>query len=261
VGEHHALTEPWVAIGGKDRRPDHTKFQVSGPSGRPLDFRVVGTTVLPADGDPRLGEGMVLSHEGQRRAVEGSDVPPTADSLLIKFEPGADRTAVIEQLQRRVGTKATAGGVLDVLKPQKPTDLVSFGGVKSLPFVLSGILAVAAVATLAHLLVSAVRRRRRDLAILKTLGFVRRQVTAAVAWQATTLAAIALLVGLPVGVLVGRWLWVWFASQQGVVAEPRVPFSAVILVVPAAVVVANVVAVLPARAAGLTQPALVLRTE
>jgi len=130
-----------------------------------------------------------------------------------------------------------------------------------LPFVLAGILAVVAVATLAHLLVSAVRRRRRDLAILKTIGFVRRQVTAAVAWQATTLAAIALLIGLPTGVAVGRWLWAWFASQQGVVAVARVPFSAVALVVPATIVLANLVAALPARAASLIKPALVLRTE
>jgi ABC-type lipoprotein release transport system permease subunit len=236
-------------------------IDVAGPSGRPFRFRVVGKTVLPADADSRLGEGVLLSRAAVQRAVEGSGVPGGADSLLIRFKPGADQDAVVDRVQRAIDPRSAPGAALDVLPPQKPTDLVSFGGVEALPFVLAGILAVVAVATLAHLLVSAVRRRRRDLAILKTLGFVRRQVTAAVAWQATTLATIALIVGLPVGVAIGRALWAWFASQQGVVAEVRIPVIAVVLIIPAAIVVANVVAAVPARVASLTKPALVLRTE
>ena len=70
---------------------------------------------------------------------------------------------------------------------------------------LAGLLALLAAAALAHLLVTSVRRRRRDLAILKSLGFVRGQVSAAVAWQATTVALLALAVGLPLGVALGRW--------------------------------------------------------
>jgi len=106
-----------------------------------------------------------------------------------------------------------------------------------------------------------VRRRRRDLAILKTLGFSRTQVTAAVLWQAATLAVLALLVGVPLGVAVGRWLWVFFATQLGVVVEPRIPVVAVLLVLPAAIALAALVAAIPARVASLTKPALVLRTE
>ena len=254
-----------IALGAKTMRRVHahlgSTIKVNGPSGRRFAFRVVGKTVLPADSDPRLGEGIVVSTAALERVAEGSGESSAADSLLIRFAPGANRSAVVDNLQRVVGTTGSSGGVLDVLPPQKPTDLVNFGGVESLPFVLAGILAVVAVATLAHLLVSAVRRRRRDLAILKTIGFVRRQVAAAVAWQATTLVAIALLVGLPVGSAIGRWLWALFATQQGVVAEPRVPLPAILLLIPAAVVLANIVAALPARVAGMTRPALVLRTE
>jgi predicted lysophospholipase L1 biosynthesis ABC-type transport system permease subunit len=50
-----------------------------------------------------------------------------------------------------------------------------------------------------------VRRRRRDLAILKILGFRRRQVAGAVAWQATSCTMAALALGLPLGVAAGRW--------------------------------------------------------
>ena len=126
---------------------------------------------------------------------------------------------------------------------------------------LAGILGVLGMATMTHLLASAVRRRRRDLAILKTLGFSRTQVTAAVLWQAATLAVLALLVGMPLGVAVGRWLWVFFATQLGVVVESRIPVVAVLLVLPAAIAIVALVAAIPARVASLTKPALVLRAE
>jgi hypothetical protein len=53
--------------------------------------------------------------------------------------------------------------------------------------------------TMAHTLITSVQRRRRDLAVLKTLGFVRGQVAATIAWQATTFAVVALCLGLPFG--------------------------------------------------------------
>jgi ABC-type lipoprotein release transport system permease subunit len=123
------------------------------------------------------------------------------------------------------------------------------------------LLALLAVGTLAHTLVSATRRRRRDLAILKTLGFVRPQVRGTLAWQATTLGTVALLVGLPTGIAGGRWGWRLFAGQLGVLADPVVPLLAIYIVVPAALFLVNVVAALPGRAAARTQPATVLRSE
>jgi ABC-type lipoprotein release transport system permease subunit len=57
-----------------------------------------------------------------------------------------------------------------------------------------------------HTLVTSVRRRR-DLAMLKTLGFVRGQVVAAMVWQATTFAVVALALGRPLGLAAGRWPW------------------------------------------------------
>jgi ABC-type lipoprotein release transport system permease subunit len=114
---------------------------------------------------------------------------------------------------------------------------------------------------LAHTLVSSIHRRARDLAVLKTLGFVRSQVRAVVAWQSVFLAAATLLVGVPAGVAVGRWTWTIFADRVGVVPAPRVPLLAVGLVIPATVVLANLLGVVPARSAARTRPAIVLRTE
>ena len=84
--------------------------------------------------------------------------------------------------------------VLRWVPPDQVENLRQVGG---LPRVLAGVVAILAVSTLVHTLVTSVRHRRSDLTVLKALGFSRRQVWATVAWQATTLAALALLAGLP----------------------------------------------------------------
>jgi ABC-type lipoprotein release transport system permease subunit len=104
-------------------------------------------------------------------------------------------------------------------------------------------------------------RRRRDLATLKTLGLVRRQVQATVAWQATILTGLALLAGLPLGVAVGRWAWALFSSGLGIPPGALVPVPFVLLMIPAALLAANAVAYWPARAAARLSPARVLRAE
>ena len=148
-----------------------------------------------------------------------------------------------------------------VAAPEKPVDLVNFGRVQNLPLVLAALLGTLAAITLAHLLVTSIRRRRRDLAVLKTLGFSSAQVRGTVAWQATALGILAALVGIPVGVLAGRWVWIVFARQLGIVPRPAVPVLTFFLLAAAALVVANLVAVVPGRAAAHVRPAIVLRSE
>jgi hypothetical protein len=86
-------------------------------------------------------------------------------------------------------------------------------------------------------------------------------VVAAVASQATTIAAIGLLAGLPLGIGVGRFAWNLFADDLGVVPEAVTPIGLSVLVVPATILVANLTAALPAQTAARTRPALVLRAE
>jgi len=222
----------------------------------PVSMRVVGRAVFPVFGEVgRLGDGAFVGPAGWER-VSGAPLDPSDTSLLLRLAPGADVDALVGDLEGRLGV-----GTVYLISQGKPTDIVNFGRVEATPYVLGAILAALSVATLTHLLVSATRRRRRELAILKTLGFVRRQVRAAVAWQATTLVTVALLVGVPVGIAVGRWVWTLFADELGVVAVPRVPLLAVALLIPCALVVANLVAAAPAAAAARTRPATVLRSE
>jgi ABC-type lipoprotein release transport system permease subunit len=97
-----------------------------------------------------------------------------------------------------------------------------------------------------------VRRRRRDLALLKALGFTHRQLSATVAWQASVAAAVGVVVGLPIGVALGRQLWTQFARNINAVPEPTVPVLAVALVAVGTIVLANIVAAIPGRIAART---------
>ena len=64
--------------------------------------------------------------------------------------------------------------------------------------------------------------------MLKTLGLVRRQVLSVVEWQALSLAGVALLVGVPLGLLAGRWAWVLFAGAAGVAPAASIPVPLVL---------------------------------
>ena len=132
---------------------------------------------------------------------------------------------------------------------------------RTTPIVLAGLLALLALLTVAHALVTGVRRRRRDLALLKTLGFTRGQVSGAVAWQASTIGVIALVVGIPLGVVLGRWAWSALANNLGTVSEPIVPIALLLVAIPVVLVLLNAVAYLPGRVAARLRPATVLRSE
>jgi ABC-type lipoprotein release transport system permease subunit len=112
-----------------------------------------------------------------------------------------------------------------------------------------------------HALTAVTRHRRRDLAILKTIGFTRRQLSRTVAWQSTVIVLVAIAVGVPLGLALGRWLWRFVSTQLGVVPHPLVPPVWVAVVVLGALVVANLIAALPGWRAARTPAAAVLRHE
>jgi FtsX-like permease family len=222
-----------------------------------LSMRVVGRVVLPEGGfGPGLAEGASMSFHALQRLIP--DVQP--NFFVMRVKHGVDRGAVARKLDPVVRPFDTDINILQAT-PDEGGNLHNLSRAQAVPVGLAGILAVAAVGALAHTLITSLRRRRKDLAILKTIGFVSRQVSATVAWQATTLVAIGLIVGIPLGLATGRWGWTLFADQLGVVSEPVVPLVTALLAVPVAILAANLIAVIPGRLAGRTRPALVLRTE
>jgi ABC-type antimicrobial peptide transport system permease subunit len=227
-------------------------------------LHVVGRAVFPrfaaysgAD-KTGLGDGAAVTLPALEAIVPGS----YESLLLVDLEPGSDLDAVITRLRQQVVPLFDEDSdPPKVSVPDRPDDILGYEGVNRTPLVLAGVLVLLAGGTTVHALVSVVRRRRRDLAMLKALGFVRRQVAAAVASQATTIAVLALVVGIPLGVALGRALWTLLAQRIGAVASPSVPTAGLLVMVPLVLLVANAVAALPARRAASTQPAIVLRAE
>jgi putative ABC transport system permease protein len=183
-------------------------------------------------------------------------LPPFA-TVLVKFRDGVSAAAGITALVARVDGL----GPLAVTGPDTPADLVNFGELQDLPLLLGPALGGLALLAVAHLLFTAVRRRHRDLAVLRALGFTGRRVRATVSWMAVTVAVAALAFGVPLGILVGRLAWLVFARQLGIQpAWVLSPVSFAVLIA-AGVAAAVAVAAAPGASASRTCPATILRTE
>lgn len=84
---------------------------------------------------------------------------------------------------------------------------------------------------------------------------------ATVAWQASTVAVVGLVIGIPLGLLVGTFVWRRVAEELGVSPDPAWPILGVALLIVGALVAVNFIAAVPARRAARTRPAVVLRSE
>jgi hypothetical protein len=242
-------------------------------------LKIVGTATLPAIGGvfdlhTSMGVGAMvpISIEPPRfrkflhspyEALNGHSV------LLVRLRPGAPTTLALKSLQAIATVGDTAlnatpqgGGIsISVLPVQYPAEIENYRTIGVIPSLLALSLAVGAVVALGLTLVASVHRRRRDLALLRTLGFTSRQLLATVAWQASVAGTTGALVGVPTGVVVGRWLWTLFARNIDAVPDPIVSVTSVLVVGLSAVVLANVVAAFPGRIAARTSTAQVLRGE
>ena len=241
-----------IALGGADLRAlrQHVGGTVmAGTAGRTVRLRITGQVVLSPEitnEQAPLGTGGVMTLAGAD-AVSGSRLPRNV--YLVRLRPGAAGLA---------GLRQRFPGV--VLPATPPPEVRNLRQVNGLPLALALLLGLLAIGTVAHTLVTSVRRRRHDLAVLKVVGFVRGQVRAAVAWQATAIALAGLVVGLPLGAAAGRWAWLAFAGQFAIRPVP-VLSPLVLLAVPAVLLLANAAAALPGRSAARTRPAVTLRTE
>jgi ABC-type lipoprotein release transport system permease subunit len=222
------------------------------------DLTVVGIPVFPDFGfGPGLGQGA-----GSTMDLLNEFYPEATQNLLLgRLAPGVDHATAIERINRDLLKVNRDIAVETADLGELGSSLLHTQRSRGLPLILAGLFGLVALATLVHVLVTSVRRRRRDLAILRTIGFTRRQIVATIAWQATTIAVIALLIGVPLGFLVGRFTWALFADHLGVVSVPVEAWGSVAIVVPTVLILANLVAIGPAMFARRTQPAQALRAE
>jgi hypothetical protein len=243
--------------------------EVGGGDGAPAVLRVVGTATMPAVGTASLahlemGIGALLSDQLIPAEAKNTFANPVLgpNAILVRLRAGADGNRARDSLHRIAGLLSNRANFgVSVESVQRPAEIVNYRSMGGTPTLLGAGLAAGAVCALGLTLVASVRHRRRDLAVLKTLGLTRRQLAAVVAWQSTVAIVIGTVAGVPLGIALGRQLWVRFAQEVHAVPAPHVPAWSVVLVVVGALVLANIVAALPGRIAAATPAALVLRAD
>jgi len=215
-------------------------------------MRVVGRALFSQTGDAKgyINQGAQITFAALRRLMP--DTPATL--VRYRLTPRADPATVNAQISAAVVP-------FPLHTPAPPKSITSFGRTNNLPEIVAAIMAIVAAAALAHTMVTSVRRRRRDFAILETLGCVRRQLSTTVATTATTFACIALLAGIPLGLIGGTWAWNAIANALGVPSEPTLSIAGITLVILGMLLAANVIALLPAALARRTNPATALHAE
>jgi hypothetical protein len=239
---------------------------VTSPAGAPRvrQFRVVGLLAFPGDfGTGGLGTGAALTtagyiaaqcppSSGQARCLSAARARPP-DAVLVRAVPGpAGRAALARHI---------AADNANAYRPVVPAALVNFGESANFPLLLGSIVALCGLATLVHLLVVGVTRRRIENGLLMALGMVRRQRAAIVFWQATAVAIAALLFGIPLGIAAGQAIWRAFAAGLGVVPVPVIGAWPVAAIAVGVLVTANALAAIPAATATRTWPGALLRAE
>ena len=248
----------------------------------PTRMVVAGTATFPAIAGTStfaehtgLGVGALLS---SRRfpasflgAVQNPDPVLNGPGLVfVRMRPGVSVSVGRRDMQQAINIASAqfaadpnpqaSGGGVTYLTVQRPAEIVNYQATGDTPEVLAAALGAGAILALLLVLAGTVRTRRADLAVLKTLGFTRSQLAFTLIWQATVVVVGGIVIGIPVGIALGRLLWDLFPRNIDVVPAPAVP-SSVAAVALGAVVVAVLVALLPGRTAASTPPAIVLREE
>ncbi len=240
------------------------RVRVTDPQGVPHEavFRVVGRASLNG-GAGGMGNGAAMTIG----SLVSTQCPPGlgqtacqravrhhfAYIVLVRASPGPAGRAALARHIRKYRSLA--------YQPQKPTALVNFGQSVDFPVLFGVLLSLFGAATMLHLLLVSVARRRRETGLLKALGFVRGQVAAVFCWQATTVALVGVAVGAPAGIAVGKVLWRIFATNFGVVPAAVVQPLSLVALVAGVLAAANLLAAIPALLAARSHAGQLLRTE
>jgi hypothetical protein len=218
-------------------------------------FRVVGVVLFPTiEFSSPLADGAAFTLDGGNRLKLGDPNRDDAGSerLLIRWAAGVDHNAA----RRRLEDGTTAAEL-----PIVPPEVNGLRDVKLFPAAAAAGLVVLGVISTSHALAVTVRRRRVELGVLSALGFTPRQRRQVIAAQATTIACVALVVGIPLGVMAGRVIWSMIARSMGVATDAAFPLGLIVVGSFAVIVVLNLIAAIPARSAGRLPVTDALRSE
>lgn len=222
-----------------------------GSSTEPIGpLRVVGRVVINDNGTEQRngGAGGVVTN-GLFDRIDALEIPR---DILVKLAPGTDLAAAVAEL------RPDFGGVVGLARPQ--ADVRNLERVRPQLWVVAPVVVLFAIAALVQALITMVRVRRRDLAVMRSLGFTGRQVAESIGWHAAFVQGVALLAGVPLGVIAARWGWMSVESRLGVVPATPVPWLTILLAVAGALVICAGT-MLMGRVAGTPRTADALHSE
>jgi hypothetical protein len=196
-------------------------------NGHARRLRVVGTATFPAFGTARFSEaGLGTGALGVAALFPQSDPTGKYNYVLLRYKQSVSKPGAIASLRRLVAE----AGCLDsdcVITDLRPSEINGFRNARGVPIPVALTLALLLTATLAHVLLSTLRRRTGDLAVLHALGCVRSQIAATLRWQTLVITGTAVLVGVPLGLFAGQFAWHAFTHQLGI--APGTVFPIVLL--------------------------------
>jgi predicted lysophospholipase L1 biosynthesis ABC-type transport system permease subunit len=203
-------------------------------------MRVVGVLTFPPISQigtdmPRLGSGALLTHGGLVRA--GFDVANGPEFTAVRLVDGASPQRVIAANPKGFQDVAQSSTVW--LTDAKPSELRQL--LAAMPYLRGALIVAYAVllGVLAQALWSLTHANRDDLAVLRVVGCVRRQLDATAAWQVVPFLVGAVVIGIPVGTLLGLFAYRWFARSLAVVDTAPASWFEVLVLIAAVVVAAG----------------------
>jgi predicted lysophospholipase L1 biosynthesis ABC-type transport system permease subunit len=176
--------------------------------------------------------------------------------VAVRFAPGTSLSKDFGRLQSGLGPLSS-----DLSPPLLPDELTNLQNVRTLPEVLAAFLGLIAVAALGSVLWSCARRRNHEFAVLRTLGMTRGNIRTILNSQGTAIGFSGLVIGIPLGLAVGRLGWRAIAERVPLSQSPPLALAAALLLIPVTLIAANMLALWPGRIALAHSPAAELRVE
>jgi ABC-type lipoprotein release transport system permease subunit len=214
---------------------------------------VVGTAVFPYESAETIDDGAALLPE---TLFDVTDESTASIHYVMRYADGTDPAAVEAALAEEHGLVFNR-----FTSPHPPAQVRNISVTKQVAVALAVFFSLLGVLAVTHAVVVSSRRRRLDLAVLRTLGFVRRQVRVAFLAQSLVFGIVATVIGIPIGVLTGRLVWRAVTDELGAVTTPTAPWGAVLAIVPVVLVVSALLSWWPGRAASRRRPSEALRAE
>jgi FtsX-like permease family len=216
--------------------------------------RVVLPALAPADASrPQLGRGAVMTQLG----LEARHGPIAPSAILVEARPGDALN-----LEQRIIDRLPTDRALDLLHDQQTGELRAWkDDLEQTPIIAVSLAAVLLAGVLAHSVALTVRRRGKELAVLRALGITARQIGSALRSQTLWMTASGLAIGLPVGMFAGILIWRHLAQGVGVANDTAWPVISILLVLLLSLVVAAITTWYPSRRTNRSTIADSLRTE